>query len=990
MKKFLSLVLALVMTMSLVTVSAGAKDFTDDSKINYDEAVSVISAVKVVDGYTDGSFNPQGQLTRGAAAKIICNLILGPTTAAELSADTAPYKDVATNHTFAGYIAYCAKEGIISGYADGSFRPSASLTGYAFMKMLLGALGYDQEIEGFVGPNWSIAVAKKALGTGIGLNAGLKTNFVGTKPVTREEAALYAFNTLQATMVAYDSKTSVNVNGAQIAIGNTDAKPVTWAEGINNDGQIKKDGFVQFAEQYFTKLTCKAGEDAFMRPTNDWSIGKEKIGSFVDYTQKVAEYTTAVSGAELYDVVGKTAFDDYKFTSYVDGTATNMHKEVAKNNKANVTGSGNAALLEVFVNNDDEEVVITIVNTYLAQASGDYSEKKDSATFKIYADADHPSYKTDVVYADDVAYDISKVEDEQFVLVTMTKADHEIQSVEDVKVIADTEISKFKSGKDGYVVVDGDKYNYSKMAEYDYEVLEQYTVEGGAITNLKDLTYNVYTVEMGGVEYVIGVDLVKTPDNFLFITGADDSTSNLSNKTWAANAIFMDGTSKVIDVKNNGAVTNNALVNSWYTYTVSNDNVYTLKEVNDTTAITAGGNGKYAQARTYAYQMDEIDAKHIELKGIGADDTVYGNDASIYMLAELDRVNDMAVISGVDEVVTGVKNAAFEIYNRDEAANAVKPAVTSDDTKVSFGVYTLYKSNGYVMAAVVVGESNSVADKLAYFHTDKISSESYDKNTKMWTWTRNAIINGEEVELVETNDTGVSVLKATGLKNQWVTVKYDAADHVKELDTAVSHKVTTMAGAAAEVKKSGVKTVVLDNTATNNKYSLKGSSLYDETNGKKGFLVAENVKIALEQEVKNVKSWTYYDGIKSLENILDNLNTNTTLSYELDAVIVDGFATVVVLRDLANDDGFVSPNGGSNKVIATVDTVLKHISLKKTSDVQPNADEADRASISALAAAGYEATTRSYVGADGKYYIDAVRVDSMNPAPIHFTVAWAN
>ena len=31
MKKFLSLVLALVMTMSLVTVSAGAKDFTDDS-----------------------------------------------------------------------------------------------------------------------------------------------------------------------------------------------------------------------------------------------------------------------------------------------------------------------------------------------------------------------------------------------------------------------------------------------------------------------------------------------------------------------------------------------------------------------------------------------------------------------------------------------------------------------------------------------------------------------------------------------------------------------------------------------------------------------------------------------------------------------------------------------------------------------------------------------------------------------------------------------
>ena len=76
MKKFLSLVLALVMTMSLVTISAGA-DFTDDSSINYAEAVDVMSAVGVVGGYADGSFNPQGTLTRGAAAKIICNMIRG-------------------------------------------------------------------------------------------------------------------------------------------------------------------------------------------------------------------------------------------------------------------------------------------------------------------------------------------------------------------------------------------------------------------------------------------------------------------------------------------------------------------------------------------------------------------------------------------------------------------------------------------------------------------------------------------------------------------------------------------------------------------------------------------------------------------------------------------------------------------------------------------------------------------------------------------------
>ena len=141
MKKFLSLVLALVMTMSLVTVSAGAKDFTDASKIAYDEAVDVMSAVKVIDGYTDGTFNPTATLTRGAAAKIICNLILGPTTASALSASSAPFKDVPVSNTFAGYITYCAQEKIINGYPDGTFRPDKNVTRAELMAMINRATG---------------------------------------------------------------------------------------------------------------------------------------------------------------------------------------------------------------------------------------------------------------------------------------------------------------------------------------------------------------------------------------------------------------------------------------------------------------------------------------------------------------------------------------------------------------------------------------------------------------------------------------------------------------------------------------------------------------------------------------------------------------------------------------------------------------------------------------------------------------------------------
>ena len=47
------------------------------------------------------------------------------------------------------------------------------------MKMLLGALGYDAEVEQYTGANWSINVAKRALN--IGLDDDLVGDFNGVK-----------------------------------------------------------------------------------------------------------------------------------------------------------------------------------------------------------------------------------------------------------------------------------------------------------------------------------------------------------------------------------------------------------------------------------------------------------------------------------------------------------------------------------------------------------------------------------------------------------------------------------------------------------------------------------------------------------------------------------------------------------------------------------------------------------------------------------------
>ena len=308
MKKFLSLVLALVMTMSLVTISAGAKDFTDDTSINYEEAVKVMDLLGVINGYEDGSFKPTNTLTRGAAAKIICNLLLTPAVADTLPANNTGFKDVPTTNTFAKYIAYCANAKIINGYSDGTFRPTGTLTGYAFMKMLLGALGYDAQIEGFTGDTFALNVASKAgeLGLADGNDA-----FVGTKAVTREEACLYAFNMLGCKMVKYASKgTEITVNGVTIIQG---ASPAT--ETANTFAQVK-----------FAGLKEGSDSDAFGRNYKTWTYKNTTVKLLESKANKV--YYGEISFQKIYKDLKLKAGTSYDVVIVGD----------SDNNQSNKTG----------------------------------------------------------------------------------------------------------------------------------------------------------------------------------------------------------------------------------------------------------------------------------------------------------------------------------------------------------------------------------------------------------------------------------------------------------------------------------------------------------------------------------------------------------------------------------------------------------------------------------------------------------------------------
>ena len=357
MKKFLSLVLALTMALSLVTVSAGATDFDDDGDITYQEAVTVIAGMGIVDGYSDGTFGPDEALTRGAAAKIICNLILGPTTADALSASSAPFVDVPTTNTFAGYITYCSQQGIISGYADGTFRPTDTLSGNAFMKMLLGALGYDSDKEGYTGANWTVNVIKQAVG--IELNDG-NDDFVGSQAVTRQEACLYAFNTLKATMVEYSDNSTVTVGDITIS-SQGDYSDVS--NSTSSDGNIEDDGLMQFAERYFRDLEAEDDTDDFGRPATTWTYDGDELGTYANDAD--ATYVVGDTEDTLGTLVTDDACLDYSASDVLSNADVYYNGEdlgtYSSNRDEYPAGKGD--IIEAY-ENDDNEVDTIVIRSY--------------------------------------------------------------------------------------------------------------------------------------------------------------------------------------------------------------------------------------------------------------------------------------------------------------------------------------------------------------------------------------------------------------------------------------------------------------------------------------------------------------------------------------------------------------------------------------------------------------------------------------------------
>jgi len=180
LKRMIALLVSVVFVLtSLTSISVFADDvvFSDvpenDSHYN---AIYTLVAEGVVNGYDDGTFKPDATITRAEFAKLLA--VASAPTGTVFTATSTQFSDIADSTAPSAwaipYIAYAVGTKAISGYEDGTFRPSNPVTYGEAIKMIVCTLGYSSVVnttltpwyKGYIDIAIQIGLTKNAMASG--------------------------------------------------------------------------------------------------------------------------------------------------------------------------------------------------------------------------------------------------------------------------------------------------------------------------------------------------------------------------------------------------------------------------------------------------------------------------------------------------------------------------------------------------------------------------------------------------------------------------------------------------------------------------------------------------------------------------------------------------------------------------------------------------------------------------------------------------------
>ena len=684
LKRALSLALAAAMLVSLMVVGASAASYGDEASISQNEAVEVLTGIGVVGGDQNGNFNPTATLTRAEFCVMIANALTGGSFDQTLFDGTdTPFTDVA-GHWGAGYIAYCYSNGIVAGTSATTFEPDGTLTAAQAAAILLMALGYNQNNEFAANGQFSLNVTRWAQQAGLydGLAVSANTG------ISRENTAKLIYNALvNTTPVGYSSLAE-----AYYTIGESALSGVVYSgKDLDPDDPTgvygRTLGYTNFGLEYGV-----GSSDSFDRPAHRWiSDNNTDIGTYADgaaltYTNKPSESAlkSALNGYTIATGAEVSVDGNEKAIGTVGIAAGNVTDD---NVKAIRDLMGNGKLVEIFANRANEITDVVVINSYLATVTSDYDEDEENVEIATGAG------ETYTLELDDFAGIVNYREDDKLVITVSEEGTSSatVRSVASATVVEDVEVTAYGSDN---VTAAGTKYDYNAAADKTNDIVTNYDLSS------TDTTYTLYLDTYG---YVLGSEGYEAGANYVFISAYDynDSAVNKGNP-YTAKAYFTDGSTQVIDVKNEGAVesgwgtTNNDDVNTWYTYTKNSSDVYTLSAVdNDNFTDKAEVNSANALLAT----------------GVRA------NSSTVFIF-----LNDKG---DVTSTVTGIRNVDFEnadgyIVVKDGAAKAV--------------VVTDYKGA-------------KTAGDYIYILASTPATTNYDRTNEVDFYTYDAIVNGEKTTI---------------------------------------------------------------------------------------------------------------------------------------------------------------------------------------------------------------------------------------------------
>ena len=641
LKKVLSLVLALAMALSLMTAAfaADAEDFADYDKVSHKEAVDVMVALGVFNGTEGNKFAPSAELTREQAAKIITYMLLGQEKADKLTADVAPYGDVAATRWSAGAIAYCTNEGILAG-SNGKFNPTGKLTGQAFAKMLLCALGYDAKIDGLEGSSWAINASKLAVKAGLDDKLGALSTVM-----TREEAAQMAFNAEKATMVEYSGGVDVKTSdGTTVKVGAVRSDVTnTLAKDYRGSTSADADVLMQFCEQNAKdlKLTAKTTDD-FGAPANTWEYKSEDIGDYAKdaeftFTSEVkkADMEKKLKGYTLNKVAQKNYVTDGKAQANAD---TVSDKVDTTDEIAGLTGAGITVKLYA-TNKEITNVVVINENLYKINK---IDTKNDKVTLTAVAGKVN---SVAAVEDDDDCYGIlSNMKQDDYVIITAANG------VVKTAAAAEKVTGKVTKVTTDSATLDGTTYNFNKSV----------TVKP-AID--KDKTVNFYLDTFGNVIYTDAASNTDTVDTVYVVTKGtkQDAYGDTVKVMQAVNA-----NGEVINAEYKLASSDaEATVNQAYTYEMDGD---TYKLTAADTSATTGKAGVAAVGKAVS-----VDKKDKKLSVASSWDNYYASNVNFVYIDGTKSDLKASVKSGVQDVELAATD--YVVTAKDKDGNIVVATV---------------------------------------------------------------------------------------------------------------------------------------------------------------------------------------------------------------------------------------------------------------------------------------------------------------------------